>query len=182
MKNRKKILAISGSTRSRSTNETILNLIAHWYAQELDVHIYKGIADLPHFNPDISDEQLPASVKEFRELVDQADGVLMCTPEYVFSLPGALKNAIEWTVSTTVFSHKPLGLIVASASGEKAFEALKLIMGTIEAKVSEEACLLIRGAKGKFSKEGDILDPKVREELIKVVDALRENLLSPSIP
>ncbi len=172
MKNRKKILAISGSTRSKSTNESVLQVIAAWYADVLDVRVYQGIANLPHFNPDIADDALPAAVKEFRTLVDQADGVIICTPEYVFSLPGSLKNAIEWTVSTTVFSHKPVALIVASASGEKAFEALKLIMSTIEAKISDDASLLIQGAKGKFDKDGKAIDEQVQESLKKVTDGL----------
>lgn len=172
MKSRKKLLAISGSTRKASTNESILKAIADWYATEFEVHVYKGLADLPHFNPDITDEELSTSVKEFRTLIDEADGVLFCTPEYVFSLPGSLKNAIEWTVSTTVFSHKPVGFVVASASGEKAFEALELIMSTIEAKIKEQSTLLIRGAKGKFNKQGELLDEQVKEDLKRVVDSL----------
>lgn len=178
---RKKILAISGSIRSKSTNESILRAIADWYTNELEVYIYKGIGELPHFNPDISDEELPASVKEFRTQVDEADGVLICSPEYVFSLPGSLKNAIEWTVSTTVFSHKPVAFIVASASGEKAFEALKLIMSTIEAKIGAGSTLLIRGAKGKFNKEGEVLDEKVREDLKKVTNSLVASIAEKSM-
>lgn len=172
MPDKKKILAISGSTRSKSTNEAILSLIASWFASELEVNLYKGIGALPQFNPEVSDEELPASVKEFRELVAGAEGIIICTPEYVFSLPGALKNALEWTVSTTVFSHKPMALLLASASGEKAFEALKLVMRTIEGRVSEEASLLIRGAKGKFSRNGAVLDKQVEEELKEVVKNL----------
>ena len=169
---KKKILAISGSTRSTSTNESVLQAIADWYSEVLEVTLFKGLAGLPHFNSEITEEELPPSVKEFRELVAHSDGVIICTPEYVFSLPGSLKNAIEWTVSTTVFSNKPLALIVASASGEKAFEALKLIMGTIEGKFEEDSTLLIRGAKGKFNKKGEITDPGVEEELKGVVNSL----------
>ena len=67
----------------------------------------------------------------FRKSIEEADAVLICTPEYVFSLPGILKNALEWTVSTTVFSDKPTALLTASSSGEKAHESLLLVMKTL---------------------------------------------------
>ena len=122
---KKKILAISGSIRKNSTNEFILKAIADLYRNELEVRVYNQIDQLPYFNPDLvkNEQSVPKTVKEFYQLIEEADGVLICTPEYVFSLPGALKNALEWTVSTTVFSYKPFAFIVASASGEKAFDS-----------------------------------------------------------
>jgi NAD(P)H-dependent FMN reductase len=152
----KKIIAISGSTRTNSTNEGILRLLAKLYQDTLDVELYDGLAGLPHFNPDDDNENVAASVKNFREQIAQADGVIICTPEYVFSLPGALKNAIEWTVSTTVFSDKPVALIVASGLGEKTFESLTLIMNTVGAKIGEHAKLLIQGARSKIHKDGNM--------------------------
>ena len=118
-KGKRKILAISGSTRKESSNEMILNLISELYKETLEVDVFDGIDKLPHFNPDLDTENPPLLVKDFRDKIQSADGVIICTPEYVFSLPGSLKNAIEWNVSTTVFSHKPLAIIVAAASGEK---------------------------------------------------------------
>jgi len=151
---RKNILAISGSTRSHSTNESILKIIAELFRESLDVQFF-SIAELPHFNPDLDKEEVPLSVKSFRELINHADGILICTPEYVFSLPGALKNAIEWTVSTTVFSDKPAALIVASSMGEKAMESLNLIMKTLGAKIDGNT-LLISGARAKVNKQGEM--------------------------
>lgn len=118
----------------------------------MDVNIYNQIDHLPYFNPDFvnNEQSIPKNVKEFYHLIEEADGVVICRPEYVFSLPGALKNALEWTVSTTVFSYKPFAFIVASASGEKAFESLDLIMQTLLQIPIEENCkLLIRGEEGK---------------------------------
>ena len=91
---RKRILAISGSTRAHSANEAILNAIASTYKEVLDVQVYTRIADLPYFNPDLDNEHVPLSVKTLRDLIEKADGVIICTPEYVFSLPGVLKNVI----------------------------------------------------------------------------------------
>ena len=100
-----------------------------------------------------------------------ADGILKYTPEYVFSIPSGLKNAIEWCVSTTVFSNKPLGFIMASASGERGLKELKLIMKTIEANFTEGTSLLIQGLKGKMDENGNITDKKTENELMKFVDS-----------
>lgn len=171
-RDRKKILAISGSTRKNSSNEAILKVIADMYKDELDIEIYEGIDRLPHFNPDLDKENPPSEVKEFRELLKNSDGVLICTPEYVFSLPGSLKNAIEWNVSTTIFSNKPVAIIVASASGEKAFESLMLVMSTIESVIPDSSALLLRGVKGKIGANGEITHPETLEKLKRVTDSL----------
>lgn len=169
----KKIFAISGSTRKNSTNEKILRYIAEIYQEDLAIEIFDGIDKLPHFIPG---ENPPAEVKEFRGKIQSADGVLFCTPEYVFSLPGSLKNAIEWTVSTTVFSNKPVAFIVASASGEKAFESLRLILTTIEARISENSTLLIQGAKGKMDENGHISDQFTRENIGNMVESFIKSI------
>jgi len=137
------------------------------------VDIFDGIDKLPHFNPDVDKgEAAPAVVRGLRDQIRAADGVLICTPEYVFSLPGSLKNALEWTVSTTVFSNKPVALIVAAASGEKALESLELIMTTIEARLASGSKLLIKGAKGKIGANGEIRDQATAEQIKAVVAAL----------
>jgi len=172
---KKKILGISGSTKPNSTNFFILKHLVELFHDRLEIHIFNGIDKLPHFNPDLDQENLPVAVKEFRDLIEKSDGVLFCTPEYVFSLPGSLKNAIEWNVSTTVFSNKPVAMIVAAASGEKAYESLSLILTTIEAVLPEESKLLIQGAKGKIDKEG-IKDVTVKKHMQKVMSSLLESI------
>ncbi len=129
-----KVLAISGSTRIQSSNHRILHFLSDRFGKRMEMEIYEGIDRLPHFNPDLEDGNAPAMVADFRNRINTADAVLFCTPEYVFSLPGSLKNAIEWTVSTTIFSNKPTALLVAAASGDKALESLRLIMTTLEAQ------------------------------------------------
>lgn len=172
------ILAISGSTKSISTSSLLLNYIKEYYSDRVDVLIYNGLASLPHFNPDMEKGGLPEEVTTLRELVDKADGVLFCTPEYVFSLPGSLKNAIEWCVSTTVFSGKPVATIVAAASGQKAFESLNLILTTIECQLPETSRLLINGAKGKVSVDGTITDPQVVVGIDGIIHSLLETISS----
>ncbi len=169
---RKKILAISGSTRKHSSNEKILAFVATYYSERLEVDLYTEIAQLPHFTSDADESHLPNSVQNLRDRIEWADGVLFCSPEYVFSLPGSLKNAIEWTVSTTLFSNKPVGIIIAATSGEKALESLQLIMTTIESIINEESTVLIKGAKGKIDEHGHIRDPAIKEKIEKVVQSL----------
>lgn len=123
MINKSKILAICGSTRQHSANKDIILALAELAKDTLDIRIYEDLTTLPYFNQDLSIENTPQSVLEFREAINKADGIIICTPEYVFSLPGVLKNAIEWTVSTTVFTDKSTALITASSSGYKAHES-----------------------------------------------------------
>ena len=170
--NKKRILAISGSTRKASTSESILRAIAARYEESIEVEIYLDIASLPHFNPDLDKEEVHPGVKHFRELIRSADAVLICTPEYVFGLPGTLKNAIDWTVSTTVFTDKPAAMIVASTGGEKAFESLDLILKTMGARVAERSKLLLQGVRGKVGDRGDVPD-KIRIVVDSLVATIR---------
>ncbi|MFH6997263.1 NADPH-dependent FMN reductase [Flavobacterium sp. FlaQc-57] len=151
-----KILAITGSTRNNSSNYKIIKFISENIKSEFDVEIFEDLAGIPHFNPDLDTENPPEQIVSFRNKIIEADGIIICTPEYVFSLPGSLKNVLEWCVSTTIFSNKTTGLITASASGEMAHDQLSLIMKTLEAKFENSTQLLIQGIRGKINDEGEI--------------------------
>jgi chromate reductase, NAD(P)H dehydrogenase (quinone) len=153
-----KILAITGSTRHNSSNFKILKFISEQINPRFEVEIFEGLAGMPHFNPDLDTDNSPENVVLFRDKIAAADGIIICTPEYVFSLPGSLKNALEWCVSTTIFSNKYVGLITASASGEMGHEQLLLIMKTLEAKFEKDSQLLISGIRGKIDAEGKIIN------------------------
>ncbi len=170
----KNILAICGSTREVSANLQIIRALEAIAGKAWKLTLYKGLTELPYFNQDVGNEQAPQSVKDFRNAIEGADGVLICTPEYVFSLPGILKNALEWTVSTTVFSDKPAALITASSSGEKAHESLVLVMKTLGVKTSEEACLHIPGVKAKLDAEGRVNSDLLNKQLQQLVDAFNK--------
>lgn len=171
----KRILAISGSTKSKSTSLSIIQFIKERYHGDVEIDIFNRIAELPHFNPELESE-LPEAISDLRNLIEKADGVLFCTPEYVYSLPGSLKNLIEWNVSTVLFSNKPVAIIVAAASGKKAFESLDLILTTIEASLPDESKLLIQGAKGKMGSDGKIESEVLISEIDKVVSSLKSTI------
>jgi NAD(P)H-dependent FMN reductase len=169
---RVEILAICGNTRPNSINEQVLNWIANRYSEQLNFKLYNQIAELPHFRPDLTGDNAPEIVKEFYELINQSDAVIICSPEYVFSLPGTIKNALDWTVSTTVFSEKPTAIIVASSLGEKALEALNLIMTTLGANVNPDCSLLISSIKTNIDSEGNMRNERVIEQIDLLIETL----------
>lgn len=170
-----RILAISGSINSGSSSWQLLRFINQKYKDLIQLDFYESLADLPHFNPVQSDINVPAEVEKLRAQIAKADGVLFCTPEYVFSLPGSLKNLIEWNVSTTLFSAKPVAIIVAAASGEKAFEALALILTTIEALLPDESKLLVQGVKGKV-KDNEVHHTLTLEKIDRLMASFMKSM------
>ena len=103
MVKKRNILGINGSASQNSSNLALLKTIAEFGMSEFDFEILDDLTELPHFKTDLTDENVPEEIVQFRNKISNADGIVICTPEYVFSIPSGLKNAIEWCVSTTVF-------------------------------------------------------------------------------
>ena len=173
---KKKIFVIIGSASRNSANEKLINHLAELTKEFFNLIVFKDLKTLPHFDPELSTDNPPKKIIDFRNNIENAEGIIICTPEYVFSIPSGLKNGIEWCVSTTVFSDKPTGLITASASGQKGHEELQLIMKTVMAKFTDKTTLLIQGIKGKINEQGQITDDKTKESLKDFTDAFK-NLL-----
>lgn len=154
----KHILAINGSASPDSSNLRLINTFAAMAAGSAVVEIMADLKTLPPFQPELSADDPPESIVAFRSRIEKADGILICTPEYVFSIPSCLKNALEWCVATTIFDQKPTAVITASAHGAKGHEELQLILRTLGAGLDEETNLLISGIRGKLRENGD-MDP-----------------------
>lgn len=126
-----RILGLSGSLRAASTNTALLRALQHAMpdGSQLEVHDYSAV---PHYNADIED--LPPSVAELKAAIETADGVLIATPEYNYSVPGVLKNAIDWAsrpAYRSPFRNTPTGVVSAAASiagGARAQQHLKTIL------------------------------------------------------
>lgn len=175
MHTKKKILAILGSTRAASSNLNLVKAIQALTKDVFEITIYDGIGQLPQFNPDIDNvENVPASVTAFRSQIKEADGVLISTPEYAMGVPGALKNAIDWTVSSCEFSHKPVALITASTSGLKAHDALLATLQVIEAKMNNETALVISFIKTKVNEEYVITDAHTLQQVNDLLKAFAQ--------
>jgi len=160
----KKILAISGSLRPGS-NHAILRFLGGLTPAGVNYNIYNGLAQMPHFDPGLDNDEPPASVAEFRKLLAEADGIVICTPEYAYGVPGTLKNALDWTVSSGSLSEKPVALITASTSGENAHAALLLILGALNANIIRDGALLISFIRSKMDADGNITDVPTKKAL-----------------
>jgi len=168
---KQKIFAISGSTRERSTNLNLIYAIKELSKEIFKIDVFNEIAQLPQFNPDSDIEPAPEKIAEFRKKLKQADGVLICTPEYAMGVPGALKNAIDWAVSSAEFSKKPVALITASSMGEKAHASLLETLKIIESKITNDTQLLISFAKTKISSDAVITDKDTLEQVKKLISS-----------
>ena len=165
MAEKKNIFVIIGSASRDSANEKLIDNLSDLTKDIFNLTVFKDLKTLPHFEPELSADNPPIEIMEFRKNIEKADGVIICTPEYIFSIPSGLKNGIEWCVSTTVFTDKPIGLITASASGQKGHEELQLIMKTVMAKFTDETTMLISGVKGKLDSNGTINNVETRKLL-----------------
>ena len=174
----KKILAISGSTRKDSVNLNFIKAIQNLSQEVFVIEILEGLSELPHFNPDLDhgNENTPETIITFRNQLKAADGILICSPEYAMGVPGTLKNAIDWTVSSCEFSHKPTALITASSLGEKAHASLLETLKIIEAGITDKTQLLISHAKIKIDSDGNIIDSKTFAQVKSLIEALGNRL------
>lgn len=172
----KKVIAICGSTRQASVNHSLLKAIVDLSAQDLDITIFDRIANLPHFNPDNDGENVADEVASFRKLVNNAEGIIICTPEYAHGVPGTLKNAIDWTISSSQFPHKPTMLITASTDGRFGHKALLETLKAIEAKNIDNLQLVISFAKTKINNDNRIGDEKTLHDVQALVSRFIKTL------
>lgn len=179
--NRKQIFVIIGSGSDNSTSHSIFNFISNHSTVYFNYELYDKLKTLPHFNPAQSTQNTPVEIETLLETIKAADGVLFISPEYIFSIPSGLKNLLEWTVATTVFSNKSIGIITASAHGEKGHSELQLIMNTLMAKYTTFTTLLIQGVKGKFNLSGSISDPNTEQNLIEFIHSFEQFVLETTI-
>ncbi len=168
------ILAISGSTRKNSSNLNLIKAIADLTSETFTITVFEGLSDIPHFNTDLDNQNPPEQVTSFRRQLREAAGIIICTPEYAMGVPGTLKNAIDWTVSSMEFSKKPLALITASLSGEKAHASLLGTLLIIEARMTADTQLLIQFITTKVDGNGKITDNETFNNINKLTQSLRE--------
>jgi chromate reductase, NAD(P)H dehydrogenase (quinone) len=138
-----RILAISGSLRSTSSNSTVLRAAQILAPTGLEVILYEGLGVLPHFNPDLDGDEPPKVVLELRSEVGLADGLLISSPEYAHGVPGSLKNALDWLVASVEFPNKAVALLNTSPRATHALEQLTEILMTMSARLIPEASLTL---------------------------------------
>jgi chromate reductase len=164
-----KILGISGSLRKASYNTAILRACAGLMPQGMTLEIAE-IGDLPLFNQDVFDAGLPAPVQRVRAAISAADGVLIASPEYNFSLTPALKNAIDWSSRppNQSWQDKPVAIFSASGGplgGARVQYDIRRILGQLWAHVLPRPEVFIGGVQGKVDAQGQITDEATRKFL-----------------
>src|SRR5919198_6507733 len=113
-----KVPAISGSLRRDSYNTRLLHSAAELLPEGVELELWDGLKAIPPYDQDDDLEPAPAAVAAFRAAIAGADAILFATPEYNSSIPGALKNALDWAsrpVATNVLRNKPVAAVGASA-------------------------------------------------------------------
>ena len=174
MKRKIKILGISGSLRTNSSATAILNVVAGLAPEQVEFTIYNGLAEIPAFN---DSNEIPETVEAFIKLLSEADGVFFVIPEYAFGVPGALKNALDWTVSSsTAFPDKPVALITAATGGDKAHAAFLLTLKAISAKIPEGATLLLSFIRSKLNEKNEVKDIVTLDLIKRVINSLIDKI------
>lgn len=172
-----RIVAISGSLRAASSNTALVRAALASAAPGVETALYDGLAGLPHFSPELDGDAAPQPVRDFRAQIASADGVLICTPEYAYGIPGSLKNALDWLVTSGELWRKPVAALSASPSalgGAKAHASLSLTLSGLEAEVVGAASLQIPFVSTKLNTKKEVSDAATRAALAGSVSALVE--------
>jgi len=175
------ILAISGSLRRDSHNTALLRAAAELLGPLDELELWEGLRDVPPYDQDDDVEPAPAAVASLRTAIAAADAVLIATPEYNSSIPGALKNALDWAsrpLTTSVLRNKPVAVIGSSAGMFGAVWAqaeLRKVLAAIGARVAEVE-VAVGHSQERFDADGRLVSEQVREDLRAAIDTLASEL------
>lgn len=147
-----------------SSNTALLQAAIALLPEGLEMKLYSGLGDLPHFNPDLEPTE-PLSVKDLRARVKWADGLVISSPEYAHGVPGVLKNALDWLVSSEEFVGKPIALFNASPRAIHAQASLIEIVTTMAGRIVPEASITVSLLSKNLDAAGIIANPKISGEL-----------------
>lgn len=176
-----RLLAISGSLRATSSNTALLRALAAMAPEGVAIDLYDGLGGLPYFDPgldlDPNDYRAPEPVQDLRNRIAAAEGLIFCTPEYAFGIPGVLKNALDWVVSMGVIEGKPVVALAASPSntgGDKAHQGLLWVLTALNTQILQEASFPLPRIRHRLNAAGEIVDPATDLALRTALDTLIE--------
>jgi chromate reductase, NAD(P)H dehydrogenase (quinone) len=165
-----KLLAISGSLRAVSSNTALLRAASLLAPDEVEITLYTGLGDLPHFNPDLEASEPPA-VTDLRTQIRMADGLLISSPEYAHGVPGVLKNALDWLVGGEELVGKPVALLNASPRATHAQESLAETVKTMSARLVPEASIAVPLLGKNLDEVGIAANPEMASALRAAIAA-----------
>jgi chromate reductase len=172
-----KILGISGSLRRGSHNTSLLRAAAQSLPSGVELELYDGLADLPHYDADLDVEPAPEPVAQLRDAIAEADAVLISTPEFNGSIPGALKNALDWAsrpFPDSALKGKPVAVVGASTGlfgAAWAQAEVRKVLGIIGADTITEE-LPVGQAHTAFGDDGHLTEPDLRGALDELLGVL----------
>jgi chromate reductase len=172
-----KILALSGSLRRDSHNTKLLRAAAGLLPADIEFELFEGLKAVPPYDEDDDTEPAPAAVSQLREAIAGADALLFSTPEYNSSVPGQLKNALDWAsrpAGEGALRNKPVAVVGASTGAFGAVWSqaeLRKVLGASGARVVD-AEVALGHADQRFNEDGTLKDENLIEELREVVDTL----------
>ena len=172
-----KILGISGSLRRGSYNTRLLEEVAELLPEGVELELFDGLKAVPPYDEDDDVEPAPDPVARLRETIAGADAVLIATPEYNSSVPGQLKNALDWAsrpLMTNSMRFKPVAVAGASTGAFGAVWAqgeLRKVLAAMGARVVE-AEVAVGHAPTRFDEEGRLVDEEIREQLAELLNVL----------
>ncbi len=171
-------LGISGSLRVGSYNSAALRAAAGLVPQGVRLEI-AGISGIPLYNDDVKVARIPDAVEELRGRIERADALLIVTPEYNYSIPGVLKNAIDWLSRTErqPFNRKPTAIMGASQGvlgTARCQYHLRQVLVALNALVLNRPEVMIASAQAKFDDAGTLTDQATRERIVKLLEALAD--------
>jgi chromate reductase len=171
------VLGISGSLRRDSWNGKLLEAARELLPADAELEIYDGLKAVPPYDEDDDTADAPAAAAHFRAAIAGADALLFATPEYNSSVPGQLKNAIDWAsrpLATNPLRNKPVAIVGASTGAFGAVWAqaeLRKVLAATGARVVEGEAA-VGHAPTRFDDEGRLVDEDIREQLAEVVRVL----------
>src|SRR5437660_3290681 len=172
-----RILGISGSLRRGSHNTTLLRAAAELLPPGVELGVYDGLRDLPPYDADRDVDPADPAVEQLRTAIAAADGVLIATPEYNGSVPGLLKNALDWAsrpFPDNALRGKPVAVIGASTGLFGAVWAqaeVRKVLGIIGADVIDDE-LPVGQADAAFARDGELVEPEQQAVLADLVNVL----------
>ena len=164
-----KILTLSGSARNDSSNVRLLEALPVLFP-EYHFRRYEQLAALPLFTANLQNETKPESVKNWQNALNEAEAVIICTPEYIHNLPALLKNALEWVTASGELAHKKVLAISFTPHpprGEKAMQSLIWSLQALEANVVAQ--LPLYQNELHFADKGNLLENEAVEMLREAI-------------
>ncbi len=180
MERKVRIAGIAGSLREKSYNKAALRAVKELLPENVELEIL-DLSDIPMFNEDVEAEGTPDAVANFKEKLEKSDALLIATPEYNFSIPAVLKNALDWASrgKDSPLNGKPVAIMSASPSllgGARVQYHLRQVCVSVNLYPINKPEVFIASAHKKFNEDGVLIDDRTKKLIKNLVETLVERV------